>query len=95
VLLRLLEDELRGSNSGSWREWKLPGDRPKAHAVYIVGVSDWGANVMCPSIPRRRHSGAILRCFGERAPDPRASRRGLAAGIGPGLARGDQNLVRL
>jgi virginiamycin B lyase len=35
----------------SWREWKLPGDRPKAYAVYvddhdIVWVSDWGANAI-------------------------------------------------
>src|SRR3954451_6596873 len=35
----------------SWREWKLPGDRPKAYAVYvddrdIVWVSDGGANAI-------------------------------------------------
>ena len=34
-----------------WREWKLPGERPKAYAVYvddrdIVWVSDWGANAI-------------------------------------------------
>jgi virginiamycin B lyase len=37
--------------TNSWREWKLPGDRPKAYAVYvddrdIVWVSDWGANAI-------------------------------------------------
>jgi virginiamycin B lyase len=37
--------------ANSWREWKLPGERPKAYAVYvddrdIVWVSDWGANAI-------------------------------------------------
>jgi virginiamycin B lyase len=37
--------------ANSWREWKLPGQRPKAYAVYvddrdIVWVSDWGANAI-------------------------------------------------
>jgi virginiamycin B lyase len=37
--------------ANSWREWKLPGDRPKPYAVYvddrdIVWVSDWGANAI-------------------------------------------------
>jgi virginiamycin B lyase len=36
---------------GSWREWKLPGDRPQAYAVYvddqdIVWLSDFGANAL-------------------------------------------------
>jgi len=35
----------------SWREWKLPGDRPQAYAVYvddqdIVWLSDFGANAL-------------------------------------------------
>ena len=35
--------------SGEWRAWKLPGERPRAYAVYvderdIVWVSDFGAN---------------------------------------------------
>jgi virginiamycin B lyase len=34
-----------------WREWKLPGERPRAYAVYvddhdIVWVSDWGADAI-------------------------------------------------
>ena len=37
--------------SGQWREWKLPGDRPQAYAVYVddqdaVWLSDWGANAI-------------------------------------------------
>jgi len=35
----------------SWREWKLPGDRPQAYAVYVddqdmVWLSDFGANAL-------------------------------------------------
>jgi virginiamycin B lyase len=35
----------------SWREWKLPGDRPQAYAVYVddgddVWLSDFGANTL-------------------------------------------------
>jgi virginiamycin B lyase len=50
--------------ANSWREWKLPGDRPKAYAVYvddrdIVWVSDWAPMRSCRLIPRRRRSGAI------------------------------------
>jgi len=38
------------SNS-SWREWKLPGDRPQAYAVYvdnndIIWLSDFGSNAI-------------------------------------------------
>lgn len=37
--------------SGSWRSWKLPGDRPQPYAVYVddqdkVWLSDWGANAL-------------------------------------------------
>jgi virginiamycin B lyase len=37
--------------AGSWREWKLPGARPQAYAVYVdehdvVWLSDFGANAM-------------------------------------------------
>jgi virginiamycin B lyase len=36
---------------GSWREWRLPGERPKAYAVYVdetdkVWLSDFGANAL-------------------------------------------------
>ena len=37
---------------------------------------------------------SLLRGLGERAPDPRTVGRGLAAGIGPGPPRGDQNGAR-
>jgi virginiamycin B lyase len=37
--------------ANSWREWRLPGERPRAYAVYvddhdIVWVSDWGADAI-------------------------------------------------
>lgn len=36
---------------GEWREWKLPGPRPQAYAVYVdeldmVWLSDFGANAV-------------------------------------------------
>lgn len=36
---------------GSWREWKLPGERPRAYAIYVdeddkVWLSDFGANAI-------------------------------------------------
>jgi virginiamycin B lyase len=36
---------------GSWRSWRLPGDRPRAYAVYVddtdmVWLSDFGANAI-------------------------------------------------
>ena len=36
-------------SSGEWRAWKLPGERPRAYAVYVderdmVWLSDFGAN---------------------------------------------------
>ena len=38
-------------HSGEWREWKLPGPRPNAYAVYVdeqdmVWLSDWGSNAI-------------------------------------------------
>lgn len=37
--------------SGAWQEWKLPGNRPQAYAVYVdaadvVWLSDWGSNAI-------------------------------------------------
>ena len=37
--------------NNSWREWKLPGDRPQAYAVYVddqdmVWLSDFGSNAL-------------------------------------------------
>src|SRR5215472_12692615 len=37
--------------SGDWREWKLPGSRPQAYAVYVdeqdtIWLSDWGSNAV-------------------------------------------------
>lgn len=43
--------------ANTWREWQLPGDRPRAYAVYvddrdIVWLSDFGANAMVRFDPR-------------------------------------------
>jgi virginiamycin B lyase len=43
--------------SGEWKSWKLPGDKPKAYAVYvderdIVWVSDFGANITLAFDPK-------------------------------------------
>ena len=37
--------------TGAWTTWRLPGDKPRAYAVYVddrdkVWLSDWGANAM-------------------------------------------------
>jgi virginiamycin B lyase len=37
--------------TNTWKTWKLPGDKPRAYAVYVddrdmVWLSDWGANAM-------------------------------------------------
>lgn len=37
--------------TGAWREWKLPGEQPRAYAVYVddqdmVWLSDFGANAL-------------------------------------------------
>jgi virginiamycin B lyase len=38
-------------STGEWREWKLPGSRPQAYAVYVdelnkVWVTDFGGNAI-------------------------------------------------
>src|SRR5207302_971127 len=44
--------------SGRWREWRVPGERPKPYAVYVddqdmVWLSDWGANALVRFDPLR------------------------------------------
>ena len=44
--------------ANTWREWRLPGDRPQAYAVYVDGedvvwLSDFGANALVRFDPRR------------------------------------------
>jgi virginiamycin B lyase len=44
--------------SGKWREWRLPGENPRAYAVYvddrdIVWLSDFGANALVRFDPSR------------------------------------------
>ena len=64
--------------ANSWREWKLPGDRPQAYAVYvddqdIVWLSDFGANAIVrfdpasenfTSFPLPSPSGAVRQILG-------------------------------
>lgn len=43
--------------ANSWRQWKLPGERPRVYAVYvderdIVWLSEWGANAMFSFDPK-------------------------------------------
>ena len=43
--------------SGDWQTWKLPGEQPKAYAVYvddddIVWLSDFGANAVVSFDPK-------------------------------------------
>ena len=45
------------SAGGRWREWKLPGSRPQAYAVYVddkdrVWLSDFDANALVLFDPR-------------------------------------------
>ena len=40
-----------GPTTENWREWRLPGNRPQAYAVYVderdqVWLSDFGANAL-------------------------------------------------
>ena len=44
-------------SNGKWREWKLPGSRPRAYAVYVderdmVWLSDFGANAIVKFDPQ-------------------------------------------
>ncbi|MGI8984632.1 MAG: Vgb family protein [Acidimicrobiales bacterium] len=56
--------------TGSWREWKLPGTRPHAYAVYVdekdrVWLSDFGANALVIFDP----STEQFRSFASDAPN--------------------------
>jgi virginiamycin B lyase len=48
----------------AWREWKLPGARPQAYAVYVdyadrVWLSDWGSNALVRFDPTTEHFEAF------------------------------------
>ncbi len=48
-----------------WREWRLPGSRPMAYAVYVddqdmVWLSDWGANALVRFDPLREAFDAFV-----------------------------------
>ena len=71
---------------GLWKTWKLPGDSPRAYAVYVdekdmVWVSDFGANAVVRFDPRSEkfESLALPARSRQRAPDPRPAGRGVAA----------------
>ena len=66
--------------SGTWREWRLPGDRPQAYAVYVderdqVWLSDFGANAIVrfdplserfATFPSDRSSANVRQILGRR-----------------------------
>jgi virginiamycin B lyase len=44
--------------TGAWKEWKLPGNRPQAYAVYVdeqdmVWLTDFGGNALVRFDPTR------------------------------------------
>ena len=50
----------------SWREWKLPGDRPQAYAVFVddqdmIWLSDFSANALT-RFDLRKKPFKFLRC---------------------------------
>src|SRR3546814_6484825 len=61
--------------TGNWQAWKLPGDKPRAYAVYVdeadkVWVTDFGANAVLrfdpeterfESFPSDRRNAAVRR----------------------------------
>ena len=82
--------------ANAWREWKLPGDKPQAYAVYVDEQRHrLGVRLGCRRHPvlrsghRTVHELSDVRGRRQRTPDPRPARRGLVAGIGRGPADGD------
>ena len=62
--------------SGTWREWRLPGDQPRAYAVYVddedmVWLTDFGANALVRFDPTREAFDVFPH------PEPRANVRQL------------------
>src|SRR3546814_2173306 len=64
--------------TGNWQAWKLPGDKPRAYAVYVdeadkVWVTDFGANAVLrfdpeterfESFPSDRRNAAVRQMLG-------------------------------
>jgi virginiamycin B lyase len=78
----------------SWKEWKLPGDRPMAYAVFVddadvVWVTEWGSNALARFDP-------VTETFVVRAhPSPNANVRELLGRHGEvwGAMSGQDKLV--
>jgi virginiamycin B lyase len=65
-------------SKGTWRSWKLPGEKPRAYAVYVdekdqVWLSDFGANAIVrfdpaserfASFPSDRNSANVRQMLG-------------------------------
>ena len=56
--------------TGRWQEWKLPGNRPQAYAVYVdekdrVWLSDFGANALVMFDPKTE----AFRSFPHESPN--------------------------
>ena len=50
-------DFARDPKDGSWKTWKLPGEKPRTYAVYvderdIVWTTDWGADAVVSFDPK-------------------------------------------
>ena len=80
---------------GAWQEWRLPGRRPQAYAVYvddrdIVWLTDFGANAIVRFDPATETFDAIELPGPRRgrAPAPRPTGRGLGRRVGGRQARG-------
>ena len=75
-------------STGDWNEWKLPGDSPRAYAVYVdendaVWLSDFGANTVVQIRPGDRGVRGLRSAqhSKQRATDSGPARRGVAAGV--------------
>ena len=52
-------------STGEWREWKLPGPRPQAYALYVdeldmVRLSDFGANAVLRFDPKSEEFEVLI-----------------------------------
>lgn len=82
--------------TGSWQEWKLPGDNPQVYAVYVderddVWLSDFGANALVRFDPATDTFASIPLA------DPNAAVRQILGRPGEiwGAASGADKLIRV
>lgn len=82
--------------TGGWSEWRLPGEQPRAYAVYVdehdaVWLSDFGANALVRFDPEREAFDVLP------LPDPNANVRQLLGREGEvwGAESGAAKLIRV